>query len=155
METMKKLPTMFLQAVVVLIGIGALAFLLGEPHFEGRNVNATLFEIYFKDAFLAYAYLGSIAFFVALYQTFNILGSIRHDTFFSSATLKAARTIQSCAKILIGFALGAEVYFFVAMRGKDDIAGGVAMGLVAIFLFVIMAAKAAILERIVRNTLQR
>ncbi|MEK7514868.1 MAG: hypothetical protein AAB608_00605 [Patescibacteria group bacterium] len=59
---MKPLPTLFLKAAIVLIGIGALAFLLIEPHFEGRNVNATLFEIYFRDPFLAYAYIASIPF---------------------------------------------------------------------------------------------
>lgn len=48
-----RLETMFLQAVVVLIGIGALAFLLWEPHLKGRNANATTFEIYFNDPFLA------------------------------------------------------------------------------------------------------
>jgi hypothetical protein len=54
---MKKSSTIFLQVVLVLIGMAALAFLLWEPHLEGRNVHATLFEIYFKDPFLAYAYV--------------------------------------------------------------------------------------------------
>ena len=31
--------------VIVLIGIGALALLLWEPHVEGRNAHATLFEM--------------------------------------------------------------------------------------------------------------
>jgi hypothetical protein len=61
--TMKGSSTVFLQVVVVLIGIGALAIMLWEPHIEGRNAHATLFEIYFKDPFLAYAYIGSIPFF--------------------------------------------------------------------------------------------
>lgn len=51
---MKRGSTVFLQIVLVLIGIGALAFLLWEPHVEGRNKHATLFEVYFKDPFLAY-----------------------------------------------------------------------------------------------------
>ena len=70
------IPTIFLQAVIVLIGIGALALMLWEPHIEGRNAHATFFEIYFKDPFLAYAYLASIPFFVALYQVFKVLGYI-------------------------------------------------------------------------------
>ena len=65
--------TIFLQVVIVLIGIGALALMLWEPHIEGRNAHATLFEIYFKDPFLAYAYIASIPFFVALYQAFKVL----------------------------------------------------------------------------------
>src|SRR5215210_2916938 len=64
----KRSATIFLQVVVVLIGIGALALMLWEPHLEGRNAHATPFEIYFKDPFLAYAYLASLAFFVASFK---------------------------------------------------------------------------------------
>jgi hypothetical protein len=63
---MKKSSTLFLQGVIVLIGIGALALMLWEPHLEGRNAHATLSQIYFHDPFLAYAYLASISFFAAL-----------------------------------------------------------------------------------------
>ena len=95
-------PTIFLQAVIVLIGIGALALLLWEPHIEGRNAHATLFEIYFNDPFLAYAYLASIPFFVALYQASNVLGYIRENKAFSQGTLKALRTIKFCALAIVG-----------------------------------------------------
>ena len=71
---MKRSSTIFLQIVIVLIGIGALALLLWEPHLEGVNKHATLFEMYFKDSFLAYVYVASIPFFVALYQAFKVLG---------------------------------------------------------------------------------
>jgi hypothetical protein len=57
---MKRVSTTFLQVVIVLLGAGVLALLLWEPHLEGRNVNATLFEIYFKDPFLAYIYLAFV-----------------------------------------------------------------------------------------------
>ncbi|HZM91557.1 MAG TPA: hypothetical protein VFF31_33865 [Blastocatellia bacterium] len=44
-------PTIFLRAVIVLIGIGAVALLLWEPQIEGRNAHATLFEIFSKIHF--------------------------------------------------------------------------------------------------------
>jgi DUF2975 family protein len=93
-------PTIFLQAVIGLIGIGALALMLWEPHIEGRNAHATLFEIYFKDPFLAYAYLASIPFFVALYQAFKVLAYIRLNKAFSQGTVKSLRTIKFCAFLL-------------------------------------------------------
>ena len=40
---MKISSTRFLQIVIVLIGIGALALMLWEPHIEGRNAHAGLF----------------------------------------------------------------------------------------------------------------
>lgn len=85
---MKRSSTIFLQIVIVLIGIGALALMLWEPHIEGRNAHATLFEIYFKDPFLAYAYIASTAFFVALYQAFKVLGYAGQNKVFSPTAVK-------------------------------------------------------------------
>ena len=93
---MKRSSTIFLQAVIVLIGVGALAVLLWEPRIEGRNAHATNFEIYFKDPFLAYAYIASIPFFVALYQAFRLLGYMRRNEVFSPRSVKALRTIKRC-----------------------------------------------------------
>jgi hypothetical protein len=81
---MKRSSTIFLQVVIMLIGVGALALMLWEPHIEGRNAHATLFQIYFNDPFLAYAYIASIPFFVALYQAFNVLGYVRQNKTFST-----------------------------------------------------------------------
>jgi hypothetical protein len=76
---MKRVSTVFLQSVIVLFGTGLLAVLLWEPQVEGRNVNATQFEIYFKDPFLAYIYLAFVPAFVGLYQAFKLLGLARRD----------------------------------------------------------------------------
>ncbi|MCA9152983.1 MAG: hypothetical protein KDA92_26955, partial [Planctomycetales bacterium] len=66
---MKRSSIIFLQIVIVMIGLAALVFLLWEPQVEGRNKDATQFQIYFQDPFLALVYIGSIPFFAALYQT--------------------------------------------------------------------------------------
>src|SRR3954454_12167615 len=100
---MKRSSTRFLQLVIVLIGIGALALLLWEPQIEGRNAHATLFQIYFNDPFLAYAYVASISFFAGLYQAFKLLGYARQNIVFSQASVKAMRTIRFCATAMIGF----------------------------------------------------
>src|SRR3989338_3142601 len=86
---MKKGSTIFLQLFIVFIGIGTLALLLWEPNLEGRNVHATLFEVYFKDPFLAYAYASSIPFFIALYQAFPLLGYIGKNNVFSPNSVRA------------------------------------------------------------------
>src|SRR5712672_3550879 len=107
---MKKSSTVFLQVVIVLIGIGALALMLWEPHLEGRNEHATLFQIYFNDPFLAYAYIASIAFFVALYQAFKLLGYVGRSKVFSQAAVKALRIIKYCAMAIIGFVAVGEIF---------------------------------------------
>src|ERR1700746_1239013 len=94
---------LFLRAVVVLVAVGAAALMLWEPRIEGRNAHATNFEIYFKDPFLAYAYIASIPFFVALYQAFKLLGYIGRNEVFSLRSVKALRTIKKCGVMIVGF----------------------------------------------------
>ena len=101
--TMKSSVASLLQIVIVFIGIGALAFMLWEPHLEGRNAHATVFETYFKDPFLAYVYVGSIPFFVALYRAFGLFGHVRRTGAFSQASVDGLRAIKHCAMALLGF----------------------------------------------------
>ena len=142
-------PTIFLQAVIVLIAIGALALMLWEPHIEGRNAHATLFEIYFKDPFLAYAYLASIPFFAALYQAFTILRYIGQNKAFSQVTMKALRTIRFCAFAIIGFVAVGEL--FIMLGNSADRAGGVFLGILITFGSVVIASAAAMFERVLQN----
>lgn len=146
---MKRSSTIFLQGVIVLIGIGALTFLLWEPHVEGRNAHATFFEVYFKDSFLAYVYIASIAFFTALYQAFKVLGHVRHNTTFSQATLKAFRMIKYCAIALIGFAV-VSVFFMIG-GDRDDRPGGIFMRILITFPSIVVATAAAMFERLLQN----
>lgn len=146
---LKRSSTAFLQGVIVLIGIGALALLLWEPHLEGRNAHATVFEVYFKDPFLAYAYIASISFFVALYHGFKVLGYAGQNQVFSQAAVKSMRTIKFCAIAMIGFVAGAEIFIF--LHESDDRAGGVAMGVFIAFGSIVMATAAATFERILQS----
>src|SRR6266446_6271651 len=146
---MKRSSTAFLQTVIVLIGMGALALMLWEPHIEGRNAHATPFEIYFKDPFLAYAYVASIPFFAALYKAFKVLGYARQNKVFSQAAVKALRTIKFCAMAIIGFVAVGEV--FIMFGNSDDRAGGVFMGILITFGSVVIATAAAMFERILQN----
>jgi hypothetical protein len=76
---MKKNITILFQIILFIIAICVFVFMLWEPHFEGRNVGATLWEIYFNDPFLACVYVASIAFFVGVYKAFKILGYVREN----------------------------------------------------------------------------
>ena len=59
-------------------------------------------------------------------------------------------TIKYCARSLVGFVVAAEVYLFVVRPG-DDIAGGVFMGLLMIFVFGVIAIAATMFERLLQN----
>src|SRR5882724_2055226 len=146
---MKRSSTIFLQVVIVLIGIGILALMLWEPHIEGRNVHATLFEIYFKDPFLAYAYIASISFFVALYQAFKVLGYAGQNKIFSQAAVKALRTIKYCAIAIIGFVAVSAI--FIMFSDPDDRPAGVFMRILITFGSIVIATAAAMFERVLQN----
>src|SRR5262245_30097362 len=146
---MKRGSTILLQIVIVLVGIGALALLLWEPHLEGRNAHATLFQIYFNDPFLAYAYTASIAFFVALYQAFKVLGYVGQNKAFSQAAVKALRTIKYCAIAIIGFV--AVSVIFLMFSDPDDRPAGVFMRILITFGSAVIGSAAAMFERILQN----
>ena len=146
---MKHGSTLFLQFVVVLIGIGALAFLLWEPQVEGVNKHATFLEVYFKDAFLAYVYLGSILFFVALYQAFKVLGYAGRNQIFSQAAVNALRTIKYCAIGIICFV--AISVIFMASGDPDDRPPGIFMRILVAFPSIVVATAAAMFERVLQS----
>ncbi|MCJ0902471.1 DUF2975 domain-containing protein [Rhodococcus sp. ARC_M6] len=131
-------------------GLGALALLLWEPHLEGRNAQATLFEIYFNDPFLICAYAAAIPIFVALYQAIKVIGYAGKNMIFSPSTVKAVRTIKRCAIAVVAFAVGFEIYIFVA-NNSDDRAGGVVIGVLIAFVAIVIATGAAMFERILQN----
>ncbi len=147
---MKRGSTIFLQVVIVALGIGALAFLLWEPTVEGVNANATFSQIYFDDPFLLYAYSASIFFFLGAYQAFVLMGYIRRNEVFSERAVKSLRALKYCAMVIVVATAMPLAYLFIARPG-DDIAGGVAMSLFVIFVSAVIAANATVHERIWQN----
>jgi hypothetical protein len=145
----KRSSAAFLQTIIVLIGIGALTLMLWEPHTEGRNKHATPFEIYFKDPFLAYAYVASIPFFVALYQAFKVLGYARQNKIFTQEAVNALRIIKFCAMAIIGFV--AVSLFFMIGGDREDRPAGVFMRILIAFPSIVVATAAAMFERVLQN----
>jgi hypothetical protein len=148
---MKKGSTVFLQAIIALVGMGVLAFLLWEPHLEGRNANATVFEIYFKDPFLAYAYLASVSFFTGLYQAIKVLGYAGQNRIFSQEAVNALRTIKYCAIAMIAFVVVSVIFMPLSAPADDDGPPGVVMRVLVIFGSIVVATAAAVFERILQN----
>jgi hypothetical protein len=149
---MKQSSTIFLHVVIALIGIGTLALLLWEPHIEGVNKHTTVFEVYFKDPFLAYVYIGSIPFFVALYQAFKVLGYAGQNKIFSQAAVKALRTIKYCAIGIIGFA--AVSLIFMMFSDPGDRPAEVFMRILITFPSIVVATAAGMFERILQNAVE-
>ena len=149
---MKRISLIFLQAVIVLIGIVALVILLWFPLTEGRAANLDLFSIYF-DPFILYGYAASITFFVALYKTFKLLGYIGQNKVFSSNSVKTLKSIKYCAIVLSILIALAGLYIRLFHNKEDDPAGFLAISIVTTFVSIVVATVAAIFEKLLQNAI--
>jgi hypothetical protein len=136
----------------VLIGIIALGLLLWMPLTEGRATNLDLFHIY-SDPLILYAYVASIAFFVALYKTFKLLGYIGQNRVFSSNSVKTLKSIKYCAIILAVLIVVAGVYIRLFHEKEDDPAGFIAICIVTTFVSIVFATAAAVFEKLLQNAI--
>src|SRR5690348_1197059 len=151
-SVMKRIPTLFLQAVIVLIGLVVLAALIGLPLTEGRATNLDLFSIY-ADPFILYGYATSIAFFIALYKAFKLLGYIGQNKVFSPGSVKALKSIKRCAIVLSVLIVLAGVYVRLFHSKDDDPAGFLALCIVTTFVAIVIATAAAIFEKLLQNAI--
>ena len=149
---MKRISIIFLQAVIVLIAIVALTILIRAPLSEGRATNLDLFSIYF-DPFILYGYAASIAFFIALYKAFKLLGYIGQNKVFSSNSVRALKSIKYCAIALSILIVTAGLYIRLSHNKEDDPAGFLAICIVTTFVSIVVATAAAIFEKILQNAI--
>ena len=149
---MKRIPTLFLQAVIVLIGLVVLAALIGLPLTEGRAKNLDLLSVY-ADPFILYGYAASIAFFIALSKAFKLLGYIGQNKVFSSNSVRALKSIKYCAIVLSILIVMAAAYIRMFHAKDDDPAGFLAMCIVTTFVSIVVATAAAIFEKILQNAI--
>jgi hypothetical protein len=149
---MKRISTIFLQAVIVLIGIVALVIMIRFPLTEGRAANLDLLSIY-SDPFILYGYAASIAFFIALYKAFKLLGYVRQNKVFSSNSVGVLKGIKYCAIVLSILIVTAGVYIGISHNKEDDPAGFLAICIVTTFVSVVVATAAAVFEKISQNAI--
>lgn len=146
----KRVPTIFLQIVIVLIAIATLIILIWLPLTEGRATDLDLFNIYF-DPFILYGYATSIAFFVALYKMFKLLGYIGQDKAFSPSSVETLRSIKHCAIAFSILIVAGGLFIRLTHNNEDDPAGFLAICVVITFASIIVATVATVFEKILQN----
>lgn len=147
---MKRISIIFLQAVLILISIVVLSFLIIMPSKEGRATNLDLISIY-TDPFILYGYAASIAFFVALYKAFRLLGYIEKNKVFSIHAVKALNDIKYSAIILTTLIVIGGVFIHFTHDKKDDPAGFFAICFVTSFASIVVATAAAIFGKLLQS----
>ncbi len=146
---MKRSSTLFLKAVILLIAIVALAGMIRFPQTEGRAANLDLISIY-TDPFIIYIYIGSIPFFIGLYQAFKLLNFIDANKAFSQGAVNTLKNMKFASLSLIGFIALAEFYIRFFAHG-DDPAGPTALGIIISFAAIVIATAAAVFQKLLQN----
>ncbi len=149
---MKKISIIFLQSVIVLIGIVALVIMIRLPMTEGRAKDLDLVQIY-ADPFILFGYVSLIAFFVVLYNAFKLLGYIGQNKIFSSNAVGALKRIKYYALVLSILIITAGLYIVISHNKEDDPAGFIAMCIVTTFVSVVIATAAAISTKILQKAI--
>lgn len=145
----KRVSTLFLKVVILLIGLGTLALMIRFPQTEGRAANLDLISIY-KDPFIIYIYLASTPFYVGLYQAFKLLNLIEANKAFSQGAVNTLKNMKFASLSLIGFIILALGYIRFMANG-DDPAGPTAVGILVSFAAGVVATAAAVFQKLLQN----
>ncbi len=146
---MKKGSTVFLRFVIGLLAVGVLVGLVWFPQTEGRAAGLNLFQIY-ADPLILFVYIGSIPFFVGLYQALKFLHLIDANKAFSQAAVNTIRNMKFASLCQIVFVAGAVLFIRFFAHG-DDPAGPTGLGMVAIFATGVIAAGAVIFQKLLQH----
>jgi hypothetical protein len=147
---MKKASILFLQGVILLIGIVAIVILIRFPSTEGRAQHLDIFSIY-TDPFILYGYATSMPFFIALYNTLKLLRLIGQNNAFTRNAVMTLRRIKYCAIVLSILIVIAGVYIRIFHNKDDDPAGFLALCILTTFITLIVFTAVSVFEKIVRN----
>jgi hypothetical protein len=143
----------FMQALVVLIGLGVLVLVLWFPLLEGRAVHLDLISIY-ADPFILYGYAASIPFFVVLFKVFQLLGYMRQNRLYTTPAILAIRRIKHCAIILGISIVAAGIYIKLFHGEEEDPAGFLALCMLATMVAAVVAMLAAKHEKRLKKGIQ-
>lgn len=153
---MKRGSTMFLKLAVILMGIPVLAmciFLLpqiaGEANEAIEKGSQLAYVVY---GLLIVMYISVIPFYMALYQSFNLLSFIDKNQAFSDLSVRALKKIKTYALIISGLYVLALPFVYI-MAEVDDAPGLIIVGMIPIFASMVIAVFAAVLQRLLKEAI--
>lgn len=144
--------TLFLRVVVILVGIPVLGLLLWLPWIANAAVEVNQELAYLKYPGLVILYVTAIPFFLALYQALRLLRYIDDNRVLTDLSVISLRNIKYCA-VTISLLYGFSMPFLVLAADKDDAPGIVAIGLVITFASIVIAAFAAVLQKLFKTAI--
>jgi hypothetical protein len=139
--------TLFLKAVIILSNIPVLAFVILILHAVITDEDPG----YFTPMQISVS-ISTLPVFFALYQTLKLLNYIDKNKAFSDLSVKALKYIKYCAIAFSAlYAIGMPYIYYVAE--EEDAPGLILFGLMFIFISVVAATFATVLQRILQDAL--
>lgn len=146
---MKRVSTLFLKAVICLIGVATLAFMIWFPQAEGVAQNLDVISIY-TNPFIIYMYVASVPFFVGLYQAIKLLNLIDANKAFSQNAVNTLKNMKLASLSLIGF-IGVALLYIRFFAHGDDPAGPTMLGMIVSFAAIVIATAAGVFQKLFQN----
>ncbi len=147
---MSRISVVFLQAVIVLIGLVVLFFLIWAPLQEGRAANISVIEVY-TDPFILYGYFTFSIFYAGLYQGIKLLSYISKNEVFSDHSVKVLRNIKWYSFAFCICFILAGVFIRLFHHIDDDPAGMIMICLITSFASFVVSTAAAIFEKLLQK----
>ncbi|MDE0564465.1 DUF2975 domain-containing protein [Exiguobacterium sp. B2(2022)] len=97
-------------------------------------------------------YVAAVPYFVALFQTFTLLGLIDRNEAFSYEAVKVLRVIKYCA-LTITVIYTALLPFFYWFAERDDSPGFLVIGFVFVFAAFVIAVFAELLQKLLKRAI--
>ncbi|PEW99015.1 hypothetical protein CN446_07070 [Bacillus cereus] len=149
---MERVSTLFLKVAVFMIGLPVFALCIFlVPHMA--NFATKLYPNIALMKYLVFIvmYGAAIPFYCALYQAFNLLRYIDENKEFSELSVKVLKNIKCCAITISGlYVLGLPLFHFIAKKVDPPIG---LMGIIIIFVSLVIAVFAAILQRLLQEAI--
>lgn len=143
--------TLFLKIAIFIIGLPVFTLsILGLPWLANNPVNPEYAHGLYP--ILIGMYLSTIPFYIALYKAFRLLSYIDQNIAFSELSVKALKDIKYCAITIMTLYVIMTPFFFIVAE-KDDAPGLIIFGMIPIFVSMVIAVFAAVLQKLLKNAI--
>lgn len=149
---MKRYSTIILRLAIITAGAIVLAICGGTAWQAIKTDRSSEYHILSYVLFIGTC-LAAIPFFIALYQSYKLLGYIDSNRAFSEASVKALRNITRSAFVeFLICALGGLPFFYI-VADKDDAPGLVIVGMVIAGIAFVIFVFASVLNRLLQDAI--
>lgn len=142
-----KLNTIFLQVVIVAFGLITFTCLIIFPLREGRAEGLNLFQIYLEP-FILYTYISSSIFFIALFNSYKLIGNIKQNQVLTTNSLLYIKRIKKSAYLLSILIIIAGIYVTITHHKDDDPVGFIVLCFIMVIISLSVASITKIIEEI-------